>query len=138
MKRGKPYDAVIEGILMGSPVIAVVGLSPDSWRDSNRVSAYLKSHGYKIIPVNPSVEEVLGEKSYPDLKSIPVKVDVVDIFRRAEYVPEIADEAIAIGAKVLWMQAGIRNEDAAEKAEKAGLIVIQDECMMARHSRLSN
>jgi uncharacterized protein len=138
MKRGKPYDAVIEGILMGSPVIAVVGLSPDSWKDSNRVSAYLKSHGYKIIPVNPSVEEVLGEKSYPDLKSIPVKVDVVDIFRRAEYVPEIADEAIAIGAKVLWMQAGIRNEDAAEKAENAGLIVIQDECMMARHSRLSN
>ncbi|MBI5248838.1 MAG: CoA-binding protein [Desulfomonile tiedjei] len=131
-----PDNASIKRILKDSRVIAVVGLSADSWKDSHKVAAYLKSHGYRIIPVNPSVEEVLGEKSYPDLKSIPEKVDVVDVFRRPEHVPEIADDAIAINAKVLWMQAGIRNEEAAKRARQAGLTVIQDECMMAQHSRV--
>ncbi len=136
MSADSPDGASINEILQKFRVIAVVGLSADSWKDSHRVAAYLKEHGYRIIPVNPSVEEILGEKSYPDLKSVPEKVDVVDVFRRSEHLPEIADQAISIGAKVLWMQQGIRNEDAAKKARQAGLIVVQDECMMAQHSRL--
>jgi uncharacterized protein len=137
MTEGNPDNASLKRILENSCVIAVVGLSADSRKDSHRVAAYLKDHGYRIIPVNPSVEEVLGEKSYPDLKSIPEKVDVVDVFRRPEYLPEIADEAISIGAKVLWMQAGIKSEVAAEKARAVGLTVVQDACMMERHSRLA-
>jgi len=129
-------EELMKDILRNSSVIAVVGLSNDAWKDSHRVAAYLKEHGYRIIPVNPAADEILGEKSYPDLKSIPDKVDVVDVFRRPEHLPEIADQAISIGAKVLWMQSGIKNEEAAEKAENAGLTVIQDECMMARHSGL--
>jgi predicted CoA-binding protein len=130
------YEASIKGILQNSRVIAVVGLSADSWKDSHRVAKYLKEHGYRIIPVNPSVTEVLGEKSYPDLKSIPEKVDVVDVFRRPEHIPAIVDEAISIGPKVLWLQLGVRNDQAASKAREAGLTVVQDECMMALHSRL--
>ncbi len=136
MNEGNPDNASLKNILDASHVIAVVGLSADSRKISHKVAAYLKDHGYRIIPVNPSVEEVLGEKSYPDLRSIPEKVDVVEVFRRPEYVPEIADEAISIGAKVLWMQTGIKSEDAAEKARAAGLTVVQDACMMERHSRL--
>jgi uncharacterized protein len=137
MTKDNPDNASLKNILKDSRVIAVVGLSADSLKDSHRVAAYLKDHGYTIIPVNPSVEDVLGEKSYPDLKSIPQKVDVVDVFRRPEYLPEIADEAISIGAKVLWMQAGIKNENAAKKARDAGLTVVQDACMMERHARLA-
>lgn len=137
MNEGNPDNTSLKNILDASHVIAVVGLSADPQKVSHRVAAYLKDHGYRIIPVNPSVEEVLGEKSYPDLQSIPEKVDVVEVFRRPEYLPEVADEAISIGAKVLWMQTGIRSEDAAEKARAAGLTVVQDACMMERHSRLA-
>jgi predicted CoA-binding protein len=100
------------------------------------VASYLKQHGYHIIPVNPGAEEVLGEKSYPDLKSVPEPIDVVDVFRRPEFLLPIAEEAVAVGAKVLWMQEGIRNEEAAKKAEEGGLTVIQDACMLKEHSRL--
>jgi uncharacterized protein len=130
--------ASIKEILQNSKVIAVVGLSADSWKDSNKVAKYLKEHGYRIIPVNPSAQEFLGEKSYPDLKSIPEKIDVVDVFRRPEHVPAIVDEAISIGAKVLWLQLGVRNDEAVKKAREAGLVVVQDECMMAQHSRIMN
>jgi len=116
--------------------IAVVGISADPGKPSNRVASYLKQHGYHIIPVNPAAEEILDEKCYPDLKSITEPIDVVDVFRRPEFLPPIADEAVAVGAKVLWMQEGIRNEEAARTAEDAGLTVIQDACMLKEHSRL--
>ena len=118
-------DAVHEQ-LTKSKVIAVVGLSPNPERDSHRVAKYLQEQGYRIIPVNPMVDEVLGERSYPDLKSVPEPIDMVDIFRRSETVPPVVDEAIAIGAKYIWMQDGVVNEEAANKAEDAGISVIMD------------
>jgi uncharacterized protein len=120
-------------ILKSCKTVAVVGISSDETRASNRVGRYLKNQGYKIIPVNPNEIHVLGETCYPDLKAIPEKVDVVDIFRRAEEVPPIINQAIAIQAKAIWMQEGIKNEQAAEKARLAGLKVIQDRCMMKEH-----
>jgi predicted CoA-binding protein len=116
--------------------VAVVGLSTDPSKDSRTVAAYLKDKGYRIMPVNPSADEIMGEKSYPDLASIPEPVDVVDVFMRSERVPEIADQAIAIGAKVLWLQLGITNEEASRKARDAGLTVVQDRCIFVEHSRL--
>ncbi|MBI5747235.1 MAG: CoA-binding protein [Nitrospirae bacterium] len=129
-------DKDIKGILDEYRTVAVVGLSPKEDRPSYNVAKYLKSKGYRIIPVNPNAREVLGEASYPDLKSIPEKVDIVDIFRRSEDVPPIVDEAIAIGAKVVWMQEGIINHEATERARKAGLEVIMDRCMLKEHKRL--
>jgi predicted CoA-binding protein len=116
--------------------VAVVGLSNDDMRPAYSVAEYLKAAGYRIIPVNPDETEVLGEKAYPDLLSIPEPVDIVDIFRRSEHVPPHVDEAIAIGAKVIWMQLGIRNEAAAAKARAAGLEVVQDRCMRAAHREM--
>lgn len=109
--------------------IAVVGISDNPEKPSNFVAKFLEKHGYKIIPVNPNLTKWEGKKCYPDLLSIPVKVDVVDIFRRPEAVPPIVDEAIAIKAKVVWMQEGIVNEEAAAKAREAGLEVVMDRCM---------
>jgi hypothetical protein len=129
-------DDDLKKLLENSRSIAVVGISTDPAKPSNRVASYLKQHGYHIIPVNPGAEEVLGEKSYPDLKSVPEPIDVVDVFRRPEFLLPIAEEAVAVGAKVLWMQEGIRNEEAAKKAEEGGLTVIQDACMLKEHSRL--
>ena len=117
----------IEEQLTNSRTIAVVGLSPDSSRDSYTVSKYLQQKGYRIIPVNPMVDEVLGEKSYPDLKSVPEPIDMVDIFRRSEYVAPIVDEAIEAGAKYIWMQDGVVHEAAAEKARAAGLLVVMND-----------
>jgi len=114
----------------------MVGLSDNAERPSYRVASYLKEQGYRIIPVNPRVEEVLGEVSYPDLTSVPEPVDVVDIFRRSEDVPPIVEEAIKVGAKVVWMQEGIVNEEAAERARRAGLQVVMDKCMLKEHSKL--
>jgi predicted CoA-binding protein len=116
----------VEEQLSKSKTIAVVGLSPSPQRDSHRVAKYLKEHGYRIIPVNPMIDEVLGEKSYPDLKSVPEPIDMVDIFRRSELVPPVVEEAIEVGAKYVWMQDGVINREAAEKAEKAGLLVVMD------------
>jgi len=127
----------IEKLLSGVRTIAVVGMSTNPSRDSYMVADFLKRHGYKIIPVNPACGDgILGEKCYPDLKSIPVPVDVVDVFRRPEHVPAIADEAARIGAKVFWMQFGAESDEAAEKARSAGMIVVQGRCMMQELSRL--
>ena len=117
---------VIQAQLTNSKTIAVVGLSPDPERPSHYVSKYLQGQGYRIIPVNPLLQEVLGEKCYPDLSSIPEPVDMVDIFRRSEHVGPIVETAIAIGAKYVWMQDGVVNEAAASSAMKAGLSVVMD------------
>ena len=127
----------IEEILRNSKTIAVVGLSPNPMRPSYDVARYLKEQGYCIIPVNPMVEEVLGEKSYPNLSAIPERVDVVDVFRRSEEVPAIVEEAIKIKAPVVWMQEGVIHEEAAARAQEAGLSVVMDMCMMTEHQRLS-
>jgi predicted CoA-binding protein len=116
-------------ILKSSHVIAVVGLSRDTTRPSCRVADYLKNNGYKVIPVYPKEKELMGEKCYPDLSSIPEQVDIVDIFRRSEDVIPLVEEAIKIKAKTIWMQEGIINKEAAEKAKRAGLEVIMDKCM---------
>ncbi|MEE9248829.1 MAG: CoA-binding protein [Dehalococcoidia bacterium] len=125
-----------EDILNEGKTIAVVGLSPKPERDSHLVAKYLKEQGYRIIPVNPMVDEVLGEKSYPDLKAIPERVDVVDVFRKAEDVLPIVDQAIDIGASAVWMQLGIINEVAAARAREAGLGVVMDRCMLIEHRRM--
>lgn len=126
-----------EKILSSSRVVAVVGLSPNPDRPSYMVASYLKGKGYKIIPVNPVVKEILGEPSYPNLSSIPEPVEVVDIFRRSEEVSAIVEEAIKIGAKAIWMQEGIINEEAAARARQAGLLVVMDKCMLKEHQRLN-
>jgi predicted CoA-binding protein len=123
-------------ILNSSKTIAVVGLSPRRERPSFTVANYLKEQGFRIIPVNPTATEILGERSYPDLSSIPERVDVVDIFRRSEEVLPIVEEAIKIGAKFVWMQEGVVNEEAASRARDAGLLVIMDKCMLKEHRRL--
>jgi predicted CoA-binding protein len=116
-------------ILRRYRTIAVVGASNDTAKPAGFVPAYLIEHGYRVIPVNPTETEVLGETSYPDLASVPEPVEVVDIFRHAEDVPPVVDEAIRIGAKAIWMQLGIVNEAAAQKAREAGLDVVMDRCM---------
>lgn len=131
---------------LGFKTIAVVGLSKDPSRPSNDVALYLKSHGYRIVPVNPTVNEVLGEKCFKSLLNLPEElkreIDVVDIFRRTEDVPPIVDEAIQLhkefgNPKVVWMQLGIVNEEAADKAKREGLDVVMDRCMKIEHARLS-
>ncbi len=131
----RPED--IEFILRNSRIIAVVGLSDDPARPSNRVARYLQSAGYRVIPVNPKADEMLGEKSYPDLASIPEKVDVVDIFRRPSQVMPHIEEAIAIGAPAVWLQERVINREAAARARAAGLRVVMDRCMAKEHSRLT-
>ena len=118
---------LVEEQLTNSKTIAVVGLSDNPERDSHRVSRYMRSQGYRIIPVNPMIQEWLGEKSYPDLKSVPEPIDMVDIFRRSELVPPVVDQAIEVGAKYIWMQDGVINPQAAAKAEAAGIPVIMDD-----------
>ena len=130
----KSEDAVAQ-ILRGAKTIAVVGLSANPMRPSNDVAAYLKSVGYRIIPVNPNEREVLGEKAYARLEDVPEPVDIVDVFRKSEDVPPAVDGAIAIKAKALWMQLGIENAEAAEKARKAGLLVVENACMLVEHKR---
>jgi uncharacterized protein len=127
-------DPILE-ILKKYKTIAVVGLSSNPIRPSHDVSAYLQSVGYRIIPVNPNEKEVLGEKSYARLEDVPEKIEIVDIFRRAEDVPPVVDGAIRVGAKVVWMQLGIENDAAAQKARDAGLTVIEDACMLVEHKR---
>jgi predicted CoA-binding protein len=127
----------IAAILHSSRTIAVVGLSGKRYRPSYGVSEYMQKAGYRIIPVNPKESQILGEKCYPDLESIPEGVDIVDIFRRAEFVPEIVEAAIRIGAKVIWMQEGVVHEEAARRAEAAGLAVIMDRCILKDHRRLA-
>ncbi len=123
-------------ILAESRTIAVVGLSQNWHRPSNFAAKYLKHHGYRIVPVNPAYDEVLGEKCYASLAEIPFAVDVVDCFRRSEDIPPLAEAAIAIGAKVLWLQLGVINLDAAQRARDAGLDVVMDRCIKIEHARL--
>jgi len=122
--------------LNSSRTIAIVGLSSKPDQPSYRVASYLKEQGYKMIPVNPAEKEILGERCYPDLASIPESIDVVDIFRRSEKVPPIVEEAIRIGANAVWMQEGVINEEAAARARKAGLMVVMDKCMRKEHRKL--
>jgi uncharacterized protein len=120
-------------ILKSSRVIAVVGLSSRRYRPSHGVAEYLQSVGYRIIPVNPAETEILGEKCYPRLEDIPEHVDIVDVFRRSEFVPEIVESAIRIAARGVWMQEGVIHVDAAERARKAGLFVIMNACILKEH-----
>src|SRR5262252_7626201 len=128
--------ASIPEILKASRTIAVVGLSSNPMRPSNGVAAYLQRAGYRIIPVNPKESEVLGEKCYARLEDIPEKIDIVDIFRRSEYVPEIVESAIRLGAKTVWMQEGVIHEEAAERARNAGLKVVMDRCTLKEHRKM--
>lgn len=123
-------------ILRQSKTLAIVGLSANWYRPSFFAAKYLQEHGYRIIPVNPAYEEVLGEKCYPSLKDIPEKVDIVDCFRKSEEIEPLAKQAIEIGAKVLWLQLGVVNEKAAKMARDAGLEVVQDRCVKIEHGRL--
>lgn len=123
-------DALIERILADSRTVAVVGISDKPHRPSHRVARYLQERGYRIIPVNPRIREVLGEKAYPSLREIPEPVDLVDVFRKPEKVPPIAEEAIRIGAKFFWMQEGVANREAEEMLAGAGIPVIADRCVM--------
>lgn len=126
----------LKKILQTAKTIAVVGLSSNPEKDSHGIAGYLQDQGYRIIPVNPTAAEILGQKSYPDLVSIPEPVDVVDIFRPSEDVPAIVDQAIQVGAKAVWMQVGIVHEEAARKAQAAGLEVVMDACMRVAHRLL--
>lgn len=128
--------SVESDILKSSHVVAIVGLSSNPEKPSCRVADYLRNHGYKIIPVNPAEKELMGTTCYPDLTSIPEPVDVVDIFRRSEDTGPIVDEAIKIKARVVWMQEGVSNEAAAQKARQAGLKVVMNKCMKKEHTRL--
>jgi uncharacterized protein len=129
-------DDLLRKIFVETKVIAAVGLSSNPARPSYGVCAYLQSRGYRVIPVNPNETEVLGEKAYPDLASLPAIPDVVQIFRKPEAVPPVVDDAIRIGAKIVWMQDGAGNAEAAGRAEEAGLVVVMDDCMLRQHRRL--
>jgi predicted CoA-binding protein len=130
-----PEDEEIKGILENNRTIAVVGLSTDPDKDSHRVAKYLQEHGYQIVPVNPKADEILEQKCYPNLTQIPFPVDIVDVFRKVEAIPAIVDQAIAIGAKVVWMQLGLAENRSAHKAVTAGLQVVMNKCLKIEHSR---
>ena len=119
-----------------APTLAVVGLSDDPGKASYSVSAYMQAHGYRILPVNPGIASALGEKSYASLSELPVKPDVVNVFRLPKYIPAIVDEMLALGLTDLWVQMGIRSEEAAAKAEGGGIRVVMDRCIMVEHRRL--
>jgi predicted CoA-binding protein len=126
----------IPEILKSSRTIAVVGLSGNPMRVSNGVSAYMQRSGYRIIPVNPQETEVLGERSYARLEDVPDKIDIVNVFRRPEFTPEIVESAIKVGAKTVWMQEGVVNEAAASRAREAGLEVVMDKCILKEHRKM--
>ena len=131
-------DARMREILTRADTIAVVGLSDKPERDSHQIAQYLQSVGYRVVPVNPVVPHVLGERSYPDLASLPpdVRVDIADVFRRSEQVPPVVDEAIARKVPVVWLQLGVAHAEAAAKARAAGLVCYEDLCIMVQHKRL--
>jgi predicted CoA-binding protein len=128
----------IAELLRSSRTIAVVGLSSKRWRPSYGVSEYMQRQGYRIIPVNPNETEVLGEKAYPNLDAVPDAIDIVDIFRRPEFVPEIVEAAIRRGARAVWMQEGVIHEEAARRASEAGLLVVMDRCLLKEHRKLAS
>ena len=126
---------VIRQVLGNAKTIAVVGLSTESTKASNMVASYLQDEGYQVVPIHPKAEEILGVKAYPNLKSVPFPIDVVDIFRPPAEAPAIVDEAIEIGARTVWMQFRLANIEAAEKAQAAGLNVVADKCIKMEHGR---
>jgi predicted CoA-binding protein len=128
--------ANIPELLRAARVIAVVGLSSDEFRPSHGVAEYLQRAGYRIIPVNPNETEVLGEKAYARLEDVPEKIDIVDVFRRSQYVRGVVDSAINVGAKAVWMQEGVEDEEAAGVARAAGLDVVMDRCILKEHRSL--
>lgn len=133
-----PVDDPIRYILETCKVIAVVGLSSKQHRPSYGVARYLQTAGYSIVPVNPNERKVLGERAYPRLEEVPVKVDAVCIFRRPQFVPPVVESALAVGARAVWMQEGVVHEEAAQRAREAGLAVVMDRCMLKEHvNRLS-
>ncbi|MBI3019586.1 MAG: CoA-binding protein [Deltaproteobacteria bacterium] len=136
MSNTQNEDKLIKEMLTQFKTIAVVGLSPDPDKPSFEVARYLQSKGYKIIPVRPGTDQILGEKAYASLSEIPVPVDIVDVFRKVEFIPEIIDEAIRVKAKVVWMQLGLVHPQASEKAKAAGLKVVMDRCLLIEHRRL--
>jgi predicted CoA-binding protein len=129
---GTQADSIAE-LLKQARNIAVVGLSSSPLRPSHGVSAYMQTHGYHIIPVNPEIEEALGEKSYPSLKAVPGRIDIVNVFRRPEFVDEIVDQAIEMKVPAIWMQEEVINERAADRARKAGIFVVMDRCILKEH-----
>jgi hypothetical protein len=128
-----PQSDSIAELLKRSKTIAVVGLSDSPLRPSHGVSAYMQTHGYRIIPVNPNVEESLGEKAYASLLDVPEKIDIVNIFRRPEFVEKIVDQAIQLKVPAIWMQEGVVHDRAAEKARQAGIFVVMDRCILKEH-----
>src|SRR4051794_39959782 len=136
MSHTNPSDEELKRLLTDATVVAMVGASSDPDKASNGIMRKLQHAGYRVIPVNPTETEILGERSYPSLVDVPERIDIVDVFRRAEDTPAIADEAVTIGAKVLWLQTGIVSEDAAARATKGGLTVVMDACIGATYSLL--
>ncbi len=136
LPRENPTDPEIKTLLETARTVAVVGVSHKEDRDSHKVARYLKEHGYIMIPVNPKYKEVLGEPCYPDLKSVPVPIDIVDIFRNIEAIPAIVDEALDVGAKAVWMQLGLCHNESAEKARQLGMKVVMNKCIKIEHGRL--
>jgi predicted CoA-binding protein len=132
-----PSDAVLRDILTSAETIAVVGASSKPERSSHGIMKRLLALGYRVVPVTPNETEVLGEKAYPSVRDVPFAIDIVDVFRRADAVGPIADDAVAAGAKVLWLQQGVINEDAAARAQAAGLTVVMDSCIAVAHSMLA-
>lgn len=128
-----PQADFVTELLKKAKTIAVVGLSDDPMRPSHGVAAYMQSHGYRIIPVNPQIESCLGEKAYASLLEVPEKIDVVNIFRRSEFVEEVVDQAIQLKVPAIWMQEDVIHEKAAEKARKAGMFVVMDRCILKEH-----
>ena len=132
-----PDSQSFRDLLQSARVIAVVGLSGNKRRPSYGVSDYMRRAGYRIVPVNPNETEVLGEKAYPSLDQVPGEIDIVDIFRRSEFVPEIVEAAIRVRAKAIWMQEGVVHQEAAAMARAAGLVVVMDRCILKEHQRLA-
>lgn len=136
MTHQNPPDAIIRQVLEDAKTIAVVGASSNPSRPSHGIFSQLLAYGYHVVPVNPKETVVLGQAAFPTLADVPFPIDIVDVFRRPEYTLEVADSAIAVGAKVLWLQSGIYNEAAAERAKAAGLVVVMDACIKVLHSVL--
>jgi predicted CoA-binding protein len=136
MPHRNPPDQDLRQLLTGAKTIAMVGASSKPDRSSHGIMRKLQQVGYRVIPVNPHETEVLGERAYPSLTGVPDRIDIVDVFRRAEYTPAIADEAVKAGAKALWLQQGIENEEAAARAEAGGLTVVMDTCIGVMHAML--
>jgi len=136
MAHANPSDAELKQLLTDATTIAVVGASSNPEKASYGIMQKLQQSGYRVIPVNPRETEILGERAFPSLVDVPERIDIVDVFRRAEDTPGIADEAVTIGARALWLQTGIVSEDAAARAQAGGLIVVMDKCIGATHSLL--